>query len=52
MGGSEVADILAVSRHTVVKWIREGEIEAIRPPSGRYRVPKGEVGKILEGGSD
>ena len=28
MGGGEVAGILAVSRHTVVKWIKEGEIEA------------------------
>ena len=28
LGGGEVAGILAVSRHTVVKWIKEGEIEA------------------------
>ena len=52
LGGGEVAGILAVSRHTVVKWIREGDIGAIRPPSGRYRVPESGVGKILEGGSD
>ena len=29
-----------------------GEIGAIRLPSGRYRVPEGVVGKILDGGSD
>jgi len=47
----EVAEILGVDRHTVVKWIKEGRIKAIRLPSGRYRIPEGEVRKILEGGS-
>ena len=46
----EVAEILGVDRHTVVKWIKEGRIKAIRLPSGRYRIPEGEVRKILEGG--
>jgi len=35
--GGEVAGILAVSRHTVVEWIRKVKIGAIRPPSGKYR---------------
>ena len=48
----EVAEILGVDRHTVIKWIRESRIKAVRLPSGRYRIPEGEVGKILEGGSD
>jgi len=46
---SEVAKILNVSRHTILNWIREGKIRAIRLPSGRYRIPESEVRKILEG---
>jgi len=45
----EVAEILGVDRHTVVKWIKEGKVKAIRLPSGRYRIPESEVKKILEG---
>ena len=48
----EVAEILGVCRHIVVKWIKEDKIRAIRLPSGRYRIPESEVRKILEGGSD
>ncbi len=48
----EVAEILGVDRHTVVKWIKEGKIRAIKLPSGRYRIPESEVKKILEGRSD
>jgi len=48
----EVAELLGVDRHTVVKWIKEGKIRAIKLPSGRYRIPESEVRKILEGGSD
>ena len=48
----EVAKILGVDRHTVVKWVKEGWIRAIRLPSGRYRIPESEVKKILEGGSN
>ena len=50
--GGEVAEVLGVDRHTVVKWIKEGKIRAIRLPSGRYRIPESEVRKVLEGGSD
>ena len=48
----EVAELLGVDRHTVVKWIKEGKIRAIKLPSGRYRIPESEVRKILEGRSD
>jgi len=48
----EVAEILGVSRHTMVKWVREGRIRVIRLPSGRYRVPESEVKEILEGRGD
>jgi len=47
----EVAEILGVDRHTVVKWIKEGKIKAVKLPSGRYRIPESEVKKILEGRS-
>ncbi len=43
----KVARILGVSRHTVTRWIRQGKIKAIRLPSGRYRIPKEVVLKIL-----
>ena len=46
----EVARMLGVDRHTVVKWIKEGWIKAVRLPSGRYRIPESEVRRILEGG--
>jgi len=48
----EVAEILGVDRHTVVKWIKERKIRAVRLPSGRYRIPESEVRKIIEGESD
>ncbi len=48
----EVAEILGVDRHTVVKWIKNGKIKAIRLPSGRYRIPESEVKKILERSSN
>jgi len=48
----EVAEVLGVDRHTVVKWIKEGKIRAVKLPSGRYRIPESEVRKILEGRSD
>ena len=47
----EVAEILGVNRHTVVKWIKEGKIRAIKLPSGRYRIPESEVKRIIEGRS-
>ncbi|MBS7641005.1 excisionase family DNA-binding protein [Candidatus Bathyarchaeota archaeon] len=32
-----------ITRHTVAKWIREGRINAIKLPGGRYRIPESEV---------
>jgi len=46
---SEVAKVLNVSMHTVLNWIKKGKLKAIRLPSGRYRIPEGEVRRILEG---
>jgi len=49
---SEVAKVLNVTRHAVAKWIREGKVNAIRLPGGRYRIPESEVRKIIEGRCD
>jgi len=45
----EAALLLNVSRKTVWKWIRDGRLKGVRLPSGRYRVPEGEVVRILHG---
>lgn len=51
---SDVAEILQVSRSTVLNWCRRGRIRAIRLPSGQYRVPQAELDWILtpSAGSD
>ena len=46
----EAASILNVDRRTIWRWIKKGRIQAIRLPSGRYRIPEGEVVKILREG--
>lgn len=46
---SEVADILGISRFTVVAWIRKGQIHAIQPvPNGMYLIPREEVERLLK----
>ncbi|MGO1400951.1 MAG: helix-turn-helix domain-containing protein [Flaviflexus sp.] len=44
---TDVAEILQVSRSTVLNWCRDGRILAIRLPSGQYRVPQTELDRIL-----
>ncbi len=43
---SEFAKTFNVTRHAVAKWIREGRINAIKLPGGRYRIPESEVEKL------
>ena len=50
MRTGEVAEILGVDRHTIVRWIKERKVKTIRLPSGRYRISESEVRRIL--GSD
>lgn len=45
----EAALLLNVSRQTLWAWIKKGKIQAIRLPSGRYRIPDSEIAKILRG---
>ncbi|VDG75767.1 DNA binding domain, excisionase family [Actinobaculum suis] len=43
----QVAELLAVSRGTVVNWCRTGKVSAVRTPGGQYRIAKSEVDRIL-----
>jgi excisionase family DNA binding protein len=43
----EVADLLRVDESTVLRWIKEGDVEALRLPGGTYRIPRSEVERIL-----
>jgi len=45
----EVCQRLGVSYSTLSRWVREGEIKAIRTAGGKYRVPESEVRRIAEG---
>lgn len=46
---SEVSDFLHVSRGTVARWIRQGRLPAICPPTGKpYRIPKRDFYDFLE----
>jgi excisionase family DNA binding protein len=44
---SQAADMLDVSRDTVARWIRLGQLPAVRLPSGRYRVRREDVERLL-----
>jgi putative resolvase len=45
---SEFAEIIGVSRSTVISWIKSGRIVAYSV-SGRWRIPYGEVERLLKG---
>jgi excisionase family DNA binding protein len=47
MTAAEVADLLAVSRPTVNRWVRVGKLHGIELPNGSYRIPRAEVDAIL-----
>lgn len=36
---SQVATILATSNDSIERWIHRGDLEAVRLPSGRLRIP-------------
>jgi putative resolvase len=44
----EATMLLNVSRQALWKWIKQGKIQAVRLPSGRYRIPESEIVKILQ----
>ena len=45
----QTALLLNMSRQTLWAWIKDDKIKAVKLPSGRYRIPKSEVVKIVEG---
>jgi excisionase family DNA binding protein len=46
----DVGRALGVSINTVKSWVRTGKIAAVRLPSGHYRIPRGELDRLLLGG--
>jgi putative resolvase len=46
---SEVARRMGVDRDTVGRWIRLGQVRAIRTPGGRWRIPRSELDRLLRG---
>ncbi len=45
----EAAKKMHVSRETIYAWIREGKIQPVRTPGGRYRIPEEQLIKpVLE----
>ena len=45
---SDVAVYCQVSKSTVLKWIKDGKMEAFKLPSGHYRVDKQDFRSFLE----
>jgi putative resolvase len=45
----QAAVLLNVSRQTLWTWIKKRDIRAVKLPSGRYRIPKSEVARIMRG---
>lgn len=48
----QAATRLNVSSQTIRNWYRAGQIRLIALPSGKYRVPKSEVDRILIAGEN
>jgi excisionase family DNA binding protein len=49
---TQAARILSVDRHTVVRWITQHQLDAIRLPSGVYRIRRADIRKMLERGRE
>ena len=47
---SEAARMLGVSRATVARWIKLGQLPAVRLPSGVYRIHRDVVERMLREG--
>jgi len=48
----EVCRILGISYITLKRWIYNGTIKAVKTPTGRWRIPRSEVERILGGRKD
>jgi excisionase family DNA binding protein len=49
MTTGDVARALGVTVNTVKAWIRGGAVQAIRLPSGHFRIPRRELERLLQG---
>jgi len=45
---TQVARRCNVSRFTVLKWVKQGRIKAIKLLSGHYRIPESEVKSFVD----
>ncbi len=48
---AQVADDLGFSPRTILRWIDAGQLEAVRLPGGRLRIPQSALVALLEAGS-
>jgi excisionase family DNA binding protein len=46
----QVARLLQVNRATVTRWIRLGQLRAVRTPGGTYRIPRRDVERLIREG--
>jgi putative resolvase len=44
---AEAAKMLKVSQKTIDRWVRLGHLRAVRLPTGRYRVSRAEIERML-----
>lgn len=44
---TQVAEMFAVDRHTVTRWIQLGQLAAFQTPGGRYRIRRSDVEELL-----
>jgi len=44
---AEVGDWLNLSDKTVHRWIRDGKMDAVKLPTGQYRIPESEIGEMV-----
>lgn len=44
------AELMGVSRDTIARWIRLGQLPAMRLPSGQYRVRRAEIERLMAEG--
>ena len=49
---SEAARMLRVSKATITRYVRLGQLPAIRLPSGRLRIRRRDIEKLLQQGDD
>lgn len=49
---NEVAELMSVHPRTVKNWGKDGKINIVITPGGKYRVPAAEVERLMKGAND